>query len=301
VAAESAYLIGRAIQLDLPSDRGASNVVFASIRADTANFEGLKYAHCTFANVSFKDCEMRGLEFSNCVFINCYFRRTKINDCKFAGCKFIDCDLGKVDWRASDLKFYTSFVDCYIKYDELRESLPSEGNLKYHLCSNLALEARKAGALRDEGQYRQAGAKAMEAHLWDAAFGSSEFFREKYRGGQRFGAGVSYIISRVRGWLWGYRRSWLVVLRSWAILTLGVFPLTFWICNSGLQRPGRKITGGDYWRASVGNILPGSGLSDVAFVSNPALFWAFIEVLIGLLYAGLIAALIFRAVYDRWR
>lgn len=297
----SAYLIGRTIRASLDQTQSASDSAYASLRVDGLTYDGITFSHCTFANVSFKGCTLKNVRFVNCVFLDCYFRDTAIVDCKFSASKFIDCDLGKLDLRTTDLKYYNSFVNCFIKYREIRESLPTEGNLKFHLCSNLAAEARRAGALNDEGLYRQAGASALEEHLLSAVRGSSHYFRNKYRGVQRISALGEYIASRTRGYLWGYRRSWTVVMRNWALLTLGVFPLFFYMCRSGIERSGKPASTGDLWVASIGNILPGSGLSDVKFTSSPCLILAFIEVLTGLVFTGIVAALIFRTVFERWR
>ena len=131
---------------------------------------------------------------------------------------------------------------------------------------------------------------------------TDNFYKEKYTGGARFGAFLEYFGSRARGYLWGYRRSFLVVLRNWAFVTLVLFPFLFWLNLSGIWRPdGTPATLGDAWLASVGNTLPGSGLSDLDFTTSWALAFAFVEVLFGLLFAGLAAALLFRAIFDRWR
>jgi hypothetical protein len=300
VSGGSAYLIGRTTVDALGPGENGENAIYAALRLDDGKFEKVTFTHCTFANISFKGCTLKEVQFSNCVFIDCYFRNTKISNSSFAACKFINSDLQKVDIRSCDLRYYNNFYDCFIKYDQVSESLPSEGNLRSRLCENLAGEARKAGAMGDEGKYRQEAAAAMEKHLWSAVKGSSTFFREKYRGGQRLASLYSWAVSRIRGYLWGYQRSWLVVLRNWAVLTLGLFPLIFLPLRSGLQRNGRPADRGDAWIASVGNMLPGSGISDVRFISNVCIYLAFAEVLVGLLFAGLAAALLFRSVYERW-
>lgn len=300
MTAAAAYLVGRRKQALTPPG-SAKDALFAADRIDSSELRNLAFDHCTFANISFKDCKFTNVKFRDCVFVSCYFRDTRIENCQFAGSKFIDCDLSKVDIRTSDFKFYNTFTDCYIRYRELAQSLPHEGNLRAHLCSNLAVEARKAGALRDEGLYRQAGAEGLEQFLISAFRHSDKFFREKYTGFARVSALGEYIISRARGLFWGYKHSSLVVLRNWAIATLGIFPLLFLTVRDGIQRAGKPATVGDVWLASVGNILPGSGISDVRFVSSTSLIYAFIEVLVGLLFTGIVAALIFRAVSDRWR
>ena len=293
-----AYLVGREIATELPPDKDGSDRLYASIRSDGSTFKSVSFEHCTFANVSFKDCKFDQVSFSNCAFIDCYFRDTQLDKCKFAGCKFLNSDLSKVDIRSCDFRFYNTFANCFIKYGQLRESLPGEGNLKAHLCANLAREARNAGFSNDAGLYRQDGAKALERHLLDAIRGSTPYFEEHYRGHRIFAA-FRWTASRLRGYAWGYRRSWLVVLRNWAILTLAVFPLLFLVCRTGLERGGKPASVGDAWLASLGNILPGSGISDVRFVSTGSLIIAFVEVLVGLLFAGLIAALLFRSVFER--
>jgi hypothetical protein len=301
VTSGGAYLVGREIVTELPPDKHGTDQVYASIRSDGSIFKSVKFAHCTFANVSFKGCTLDLVSFTNCAFIDCYFRDTRFQKCSFAGCKFLHSDLSKVDIRSCDFRYYNSFVNCFIRYNKLRESLPGEGNLKAHLCANLARETGNAGFSNDEGLYRQAGAKALESHLLDAVRGVTPYFEEHYKGSRRFFAAYRWAASHLRGYAWGYRRSWLVVLRNWAILTLIVFPLSFLACRSGLERGGKPASFGDAWLASFGNMLPGSGISDIRFVSNCSLVLAFMEVLVGLLFAALIAALLFRSVFERGR
>lgn len=298
----AAYLMGRPLR-QLDPGRNAEDSLFASQRVDGCTIDGQTYQHCTFANISFKDAHLQNATFMDCAFLSCYFRGTRLTSSRFSGCKFIDCDLEKVDVRTCDFKFYNSFANCMIKYHELEHSLPQEGNLRGHLCAGLATEARKLGALRDEGLFRQAAARGHESHLKAAWSHGSEFYRQKYSGMARLEALGSYVASRFRGYLWGYRRSFLVVLRNWLLMTLVAFPILFFLDrDSGLRRPGGAAASiPDVWLASVGNILPGSGISKIEFTSSVTVALAFIEVLIGLLLSGLVAALLFRAIFDRWR
>jgi hypothetical protein len=296
----AAYLFGRDVTTLNPS-AGGHVALFASQRVDDAKLTGQLFEHCTFANVSFKGCEIKNTSFRDCVFANCYFRNAKIIDSRFSACKFLDCDLTKIDIRGSDLKYYNSFHECYIPFGELAATLPSEGNLRQHLCLNMAEEASREGALKDAGLYRQEGARGREEHLSGAFRHTSQYYRDKFKGMARFEAFIEYMGSRSRGYLWGYRRSFATVLRNWAIVTLGLFPLILWLVKDGLHENGKPVRGGDIWIASIGNMLPGSGISQVSYVSTSARLVAFLEVLVGLLFAGLAASLLFRAVFDRWR
>lgn len=296
----AAFLVGRKHTRLLPTT-STTDALFAGQLLDGEKFSGVEFQNCTFANVSFKGCDLSGVKFDNCTFASCYFRNARLTSVEFRASRFIDCDLSKIDVRTCDLKWYNTFQGCFIPFRELEQSLPGEGNLKAHLCSTLSDEARRAGALKDAGLYRQAGAEAREAHLLAAVRQASQFYKDKYKGWNRFGAFVDYAASRSRGWLWGYRNSFLVVLRNWALLTLLAFPLAFIPLRADITEAGAKPSLPDLWLVSLGNTLPGSGIVRAEFLSWPARLIAFSEVLVGLLLAGLAVSLLFRAVFDRWR
>lgn len=298
----SAYLVGRPALSAQPiaSQTGA---LFASQLLDGTSICDVTYIGCTFANVSFKDAQLERVRFSNCVFIDCYFRDTKLTNSTLSACKFIDCDLTKIDIRGCDLRNYNTFSGCYLPYDAVEQSLPSEGNLRAHLCLNLSDESRRAGALKDADSFRQAGAKGREGHLWNAARHSNAYYKDKFKGVNRAAALAELCGSKLRGWTWGYKRSFLVVLRNWMLLTLVVFPGLLALNRHGLQLAGAplKPSVGQLLTASAGNMLPGSGISKIEFTTGWARTWAFTEVLIGLLLTGVAAALLFRAIFERVR
>lgn len=299
IMSTGAYLTGRPLRPLGADPTPVEDSLYAAERLDESEIAGKTFRHCTFANISFKGCTLKDCHFIDCVFVDCYFRNAKIDDCTFSASKFIDCNLTKIDFRTSDVKYYNSFSGCFIPYHEIVGSLPSEGNLRAHLCANLATEARDAGAWADSEKFRQDAAESMERHLWAAVRHSSAFYREKYRGSVRFGALVDLTSSKTRGLVWGYRRSHFVVLRNWLVITLVVFPLLFGLLRDGVTRKGQLVTWQETWLASVGNMLPGSGISDVEFASTASQAVAFVEVLFGLLFVGLVVTLLFRAAFER--
>lgn len=276
----------------------STDALFAADRVDDQDFNQHEYAHCTFANVSFKGCKFRGTTFRNCVFASCYFRLAQLTDTKFIGCKFIDCDFPRIDIRTSEFK-YNSFVHCYIRYGELKDSLPPQGNLKSMMCINLAGEARAQGDIRDSERFRQAAADGIEEYLLAIITGRSEYHRKKYGVAERLSALRKFTASKMRRHLWGYRRSWFIVLRNWLALVLAFFPLWFYGVRDGIERKGRPVEVAELWLASLGNALPGSGISDVRFTTTAAQVAALSEVLLSLLFAGLTAALLFRSIFER--
>jgi hypothetical protein len=299
----ASYLVGRQ-QADLRSmldESDISDLLFAAQRLDGTDIKEQSFEHCTFANVSFKDCIFDRAKFRDCVFVACYFRGTRVQNTSFSTCKFIDCDFTKLDMRTSELKWYNHFKGCWIRRHDVEDNLPSEPNLRHYLCMNLSAEARAAGALRESEWFRQIAAQANELHLSSAFRQKTKYYAEKFKGRLAIAAFLEYCASRFRGYLWGYRRSFLVVLRNWFILTMVAYPLFFLLVSSGLRRPNGSVEWWDAWLASLGSMLPGSGISNLEFVSGAAQAVAFLEVLTALLFGGLTAALIFRSVYEQWR
>jgi hypothetical protein len=164
----------------------------------------------------------------------------------------------------------------------------------------MAREARISGATREAEWYQQEAAGANERHL-RAAFGhKSNYYREKFQGALRFSALAQYVASKGRGYLWGYRRSFLVVARNWAIAALIIIPLLFLAGHSGLDKPG-GVSWSDAWLASITVAIPGPVAAEIQFSSAYTQFVAYTEAVLSLLFAGLVVALLFRAVFDRWR
>ncbi|MCA1605294.1 MAG: hypothetical protein LC775_07460, partial [Acidobacteria bacterium] len=167
------------------------------------------------------------------------------------------------------------------------------------MCVNLASEARAKGDIRDSERFRQAAADGLEEYLLAIITGRSEFHRQKYGTADRWAALAKLTASKVRRHLWGYRRSWIVVLRNWLALVLVGFPLWFYGVREGIKRNNRPAEVADIWLASLANALPGSRISDVTFVSTAAQIAALSEVLVSVLFGGLTAALLFRSIFER--
>ena len=296
----AAYMVGRKLAV-LAQGASATGALFASELVDDMRFDDLTFKHCTFANVSFKSAQLINVRFEDCVFLRCYFRQTRLEDSVIVATKFIDCDLAKIDIRHCDIKYYNTFEGCFVKFRELESSLPNEPNLRSHLCLNLASEARALGALSDAGRYRQKAARAQEEHLYAAFMNRSQYYREKFTGTKRIAPLREWLGSRARGYLWGYKTSFLVVFRNWALATFGVFPLLFLLDLAATSRGARKGHAGDVVELSLSRVLPGVDDSTFGFHSAYAVMVADVEAIVGLLMGGLAIALLFRAVFDRWR
>lgn len=295
-----AYLIGRRSG-DLKSITSqALDYLYVGQRLDDETLTNQTFEHCTFANISFKKGILENCRFIDCVFIDCYFRDTQIKDCSFSSSKFIDCNFTKVDMRATDFRWYNSFSGCYLPYQTVMHCLPAEGNLKNHLCSNLANEALNAGEWADSQSFRQAAAAGKEQDLKAILRRSNDFYKEKYNGQDQINAAWAYLGSRAHGRIWGYSRSHYVLMRNWALFTFLIFPWIFIAFGDSIQYNNHPVNFIEAEIASAGNMMPGSSISSVKFTSVAVQSVAFVEAFIGLSFVGLAVSLLFSAV-DRKR
>jgi hypothetical protein len=298
----SSYPLGkeqRELSSDVPSH---DDSLYASQRLDDLKIEGRRYKHCVFANVSFKNVDISECTFEDCVFSDCYFRGAKFTRCTLKASKFIACDLGKAELRQTQFS-YCDFEDCYFPYREMAATMPPYDNVRGHLCTALGRQAYLAGDTRDSESYRQCAALAYESHLKKAFTNSGSWYQEHFKGWRRVSALFAYAASRVRGWVWGYRRSYLTVGRNLLIVTLGLFPLLLWWVRAGILSNGQPIptTYSELIALSWKNVFQGVAFTSVQYLSVPAMIVDGLEDVIGLLLLGLIVSLLFRSVFERWR
>lgn len=137
------YLLGRAEAL-LAAPYAGADLLYVAQRLDDRELENPSFEHCTFANVSFKKATITHARFLNCTFVGCYFHRARLSSCEFMGCRFIDCNFNQLGVSSCSFK-YTRFSRCFIPFEELQHSLPSEPNLRRDLARNLTIEAANLG------------------------------------------------------------------------------------------------------------------------------------------------------------
>lgn len=140
--------------------------------------------------------------------------------------------------------------------------------------------------------------------MWGGAWGkwsSNAYFHDHYKG-RRLNCLGAWGVSRLRGLIWGHRRNALVVARNVVVLAV-VFSALFWLTGDAVSVDGSPLNGG-IWKSlaiSLRNLLPGATIVDVKFNSGLTKGIAVTEVAAGLFMLGVIASLVFRSVFDRWR
>lgn len=178
--------------------------LFVDQRPDeTFTPERLTINHSTFANVSFKKSKLRNCNLAHCVFIDCYFKYTYLENVIFTGCKFINCTFDNISLIECDFR-YAVFENCFIEYDLLFNCLPSTANLRWKICTNLALESLRAGNSQEYRKYFFEEKRSSERHYMKMVLQRERYYKEHYDSVDRVFGLLKYIASKFSKVLWGY-------------------------------------------------------------------------------------------------
>ena len=116
------------------------NIIIANERIDEKWIsENFIINNSTFAKVGF-----RGAKFSNDdlrfnVFIDCYFKKAYFDGVNFTTSIFINCNFDEVTLVNCTFD-YCKFEGCFIKYNDLLQSLSKRPNIRWELCKIYGLE-----------------------------------------------------------------------------------------------------------------------------------------------------------------
>ena len=279
---------------DLDEFKQGSDQVFRSTRLDGQTLCDWDFSHCTFVDIGFKNSTLQDGRFLNCTFVSCYFQRSTLANSDFVSCRFIDCNFSRVEVKSSDFK-YSTFRRCYIRYDELEHSLPTEPNLKEALARNLFLESRALGLPSEARSYRLAALKAHEDDLFAAIVGKSKWYQDHYDNTARLRALVHLVFSKCNGWFWGYGERMWTLLRTTVLVTFLIFPFLFHLTKSGISSEiGADIEPLALVHFSLENILPTPLASGLNAVGTMAQVFATVESILGLVLIALFASHLFR-------
>ena len=271
----------------------ARDRTFASERMDGYTITRADCKHCTFINMSFKNSKIESGEFEDCIFVGCYFRRSDLKDCSFVGCRFIDRRFPYVSIRSCDFR-YATFKGCTLPSKEMAYSLPPEPNLREDLARNLSIEAAHLGLSSEAGKYRDIEIRSMEAHLWAAVLGESEWYREHFDGVARVKSFFIYLGSLLNRWMWGYGERLLVLIRNWVLASFVLFPALFWILRSDFQAPPIGVTFLSALIFSLKNAVPAAITCDIVPVGAAVTALSVVESIYSAVTLALVASYVFR-------
>jgi hypothetical protein len=207
-----------------------TGTLFADQRPDK-NFDknNLQVNQSTFANCSFKESKIKSSDFAHCVFIDCYFRKTQFEGVMLTGCKFINCTFDEAIFVQCDVR-YTTFEGCYIEFEALEGSLPSTSNIRWKICTNLALESLRQGNSEQYRKYFFEEKRSSESHYKKMIMQSNPYYKKKYDFIDRIKGLFLLTKSKTSKYVWGYgeRISHLV---SVIILVILAFTICYWLQN----------------------------------------------------------------------
>lgn len=166
-------------------------------------WENVTINHSTFSNVSFKKSKIRKTDLSFCVFIDCYFKYTEMENVKLLSCKFINCTFDDIKLIESDIRFAV-FDKCIIDYEEIVGCLPAQSNLKWKLCTNLALESLRIGDYVNYRKFFFSEKHACESHYFSIFIQRESYYKKKYDTLDRFVGLIQFLLSRISRIIWGY-------------------------------------------------------------------------------------------------
>lgn len=228
-----AFLMGRR-RAEL-SDQAFSGEdrLYAAQRLDGLVLQAGQFDHCTFANVSFLNARVRDTSFTDCTFLSCYFRGTTFTNVTFAACRFIDCEFPRVTLSGCTFR-YGRFVRCFIDFEAMEHSLPSEPNLRQQLARTMSIAAARAGESAESRAYRLCELRARDSDWIAAIKGQTPWYRDHFDGYQRVGLAFRLAGSFLNRHLFGYGLSAWVLVRNLMIAAGILFPIIFYVLRSDL-------------------------------------------------------------------
>jgi hypothetical protein len=194
---------------------------------------------------------------------------------------------------------FPQFRGCFIPFDEMRENLPTEPELRSLAAAELAREAYALGHHRDARLFRLQALRANEGHLWRAFRASSSYYKEHFDAIGRATSGLKWVGSQLNRIIWGNGERGTTLLRNFLFLTLVVFPIVYYLVG-GVRDASGQMTTADYLLLSADSVSNYSGLSNVVLTSTAARVTALSELIVGLVAFGLFITILFRRI-TQWR
>lgn len=218
------------------------NIYLINERPDEAfNKRSLTINQSTFSQMGFKKSKINNSDLSHNIFINCYFKDAKFENVNLTGSKFINCTFDNIVLINCDFR-YSTFKDCYITFKDMLPNLPnlpSFHNVRWRLCTNLALECLKNGDSENYKLYFYEEKKASEKHYWEMFVKKEAYYRKKYGSWDSLVGLFKFLTSKVNKFMWGYGENlWQLILVS--IITMLTFTLLLF--KNDFYENGNKFT-----------------------------------------------------------
>jgi hypothetical protein len=181
----------------------------------------------TFASIGFKESIFEFISLAHCVFIDCYFKRAKFNNVDFTGCIFINCNFEGAIFARCDFR-YVKFENCFVKFEDLVNNLPTEVNLRWHLCRDISIECLHKGDIEEYRKYFFEEKRASERHYFKVlVHKNDDIYYKKYNWVDGLKGIGAFIFSKLNKILWGYGEK-LSRLIDNIIIVILFFTFVYW-------------------------------------------------------------------------
>lgn len=277
-----------------------SDKLFINERPDSEfNVKGLNIHNCTFASIGFKKSKFDQFDLAHCIFIECYFKKSYLQNTNFTACKFINCNFEDCTFVSCDFS-YAMFQNCIIDFDILHYNLPGRHNVRWKLCTNLALESLRIGNDEEYRKYYFEEKKSSEKHYLQMFLKPDDYYKNHYSSWESFVGLLKFTGSKMSKYLWGYgeKLSYLItnmmlVILAFTFLYLFSGPV-FKINEINSQRQLRFF---ECLYLSICNFLTIN--SDITTYTSFLRASTAIEGFVGILLMGFFVAALFRYINRR--
>lgn len=256
-------------------------------------YNNISCIRTTFSKISFNSIKMTNSLFNHCVFIGCYFNKSILQHIDFKNCTFIECEFNNMSINNCDF-FYTNWKSTYIKFNELKKSLPNKHNNRSRLCKVMAQNCIYDGNIAEYKKYFLESIKAREEQYLAIILRSEDFYRQNYTEVDSIKHIFKLFKSKFSGYAWGHGESITRILLS-SIFNIIIFAHIYLYSDiiSNLSE-GRFINA---FYVSFCNFLTIS--SDITFSETFFRYVSIIEGFTGIIFAGLFVTVLFKKINTR--
>jgi hypothetical protein len=181
------------------------------------------YHNKLFIRVGSKADTYKNVNFSHTYFDNCYFRNCVFDSCNFNGCKFINSNFASSKFLGCKFD-YATFQNTFVDEEILDTGFPGYDNLKLKFARSLRTNFQGLGDAESANKAIQLELEARESHLKKSWKSNEAYYRNKYKGKNRFFAYLKWFRFKMQAFVWGNGESTIKLLRSglllWVLMTI---------------------------------------------------------------------------------
>lgn len=192
------------------SDSDREHLVDKKFGTDVADE---KFVNKLFIRLVALDKKFTKVDFKYSIFDTCYLRKCKFDSCDFTGCRFIGTNLHEAKFSNCEFRYATfekTLVDNYI----LDRECPEEENLKMRFARSLRMNYQSLGDAESANKAMKVELRATEEHFYKSWSSNSAYYRNKYKGLDRFKIFMQWLQFELLDFIWGNGESPWKLLRA---------------------------------------------------------------------------------------